>query len=410
VWLYGVHLATLSEPRRLRLRLDFTEEALDVFGMGARVLSLALPVSQKPIRDMDRGPRPVSAFVEGLLPEGNLLRHLATAEGVATTDSMALLRRVGAECAGAVQFLPPDATPSQGRVRPLSHEEVVRLVADLPTYHLPDGTYPQASLAGIQDKVLLVEQPGGAWGWPEDGAASTHLIKPEPLGGAISNLVQAEDWSLAVAGSAGIAAAESQLQRFEERDAIVVTRYDRELDGRRIHQEDFCQALGLDPAAKYESTGEPLSRLSRVMTLAAPRSPDPDTLRRELLTAVTFNVITGNGDAHSKNYSLLIGERGQVSMAPLYDTAPVMFIEPRFASTGHTINGRTNIGWVEIDDLVSEARSWGMSEGSARKVVADVIDRTRHALDAHAMPDGMEAARGRLEALWKSKAWGVRPG
>lgn len=158
VWLYGVRIARLSEPRRLRLRLDFTEEALDVFGEGSRVLSLALPISRVPAQDAHGvSDHRVSAFIEGLFPEGNLRRHITSAAG---------------------------------------------LVANLPTYQLPDGAAPQASLAGIQDKVLLVAMPDGGWGWPENGAASTHITKPEPLGGAIAHLVQAEDWALRVARTA----------------------------------------------------------------------------------------------------------------------------------------------------------------------------------------------------------------
>ncbi|WP_461480046.1 HipA N-terminal domain-containing protein [Mycobacterium sp. HUMS_1102779] len=155
VWLYGVHVARLSEPRRFRLRLDFTGEALDTFGEGSRVLSLALPISRKPIQDRD-GKLQVSAFIEGLLPEGNLRRHIATEARVPTNDTMTLLERVGAECAGAVQILLDGAKPGAGQVRRLTKQEVDSLITDLPTYHLPEGATPQASLAGIQDKVLLV--------------------------------------------------------------------------------------------------------------------------------------------------------------------------------------------------------------------------------------------------------------
>ena len=123
VWLYGVHVATLSEPRRFRLRLEFTEEALDTFGEGSRVLSLALPVSRQPIQDRN-GVLPVSAFIEGLLPEGNLRRHIAIEAGVPVNDTMPLLERVGAECAGAVQILADGAKPSAGQVRRLTKHEV----------------------------------------------------------------------------------------------------------------------------------------------------------------------------------------------------------------------------------------------------------------------------------------------
>jgi serine/threonine-protein kinase HipA len=411
VWLRGVHVATLSEPATYRYRLSFTEEALDVFGDGARVLSLSLPVAEEPIEDhrTDATRRPVSAFLEGLLPEGNLRTHLAATVGVLTVDKVALLEQVGSECAGAVQFLPVGRTPSPGQVRPLSQAEVDRLVADLPTYHLPEDTALQASLAGIQDKVLLTHLSDGRWGWPEDGAPSTHLIKPEPTEGqALDHLIQVEDWAMRVAAHAGLEAAETRLATFDDRAAIVVARYDRGPDGTRVHQEDFCQALALDPQAKYETLRETEargSRLRRLADIAAPRSADPDAFRRQLLSLVTFNVVIGNGDAHSKNYSILIGPRGEVALAPLYDAAPVMLLSSRYKSTGHVLNGRTSIDWVSIDDLVEEAADWGMARPRARRTVQDVLDRTWEAAHALALPDGTGEVLARLEGLWARRSW-----
>src|SRR6185312_8588028 len=107
-----------------------------------------------------------------------------------------------------------------------------------------------------------------------------------------------------------------------------------------------CQALGLDPQAKYESTNEAArlgSRLRRVARAAAPRARDPDGFRLMLLQAVTFNVVIGNADAHSKNYSAMIGRDGSVSLAPIYDAAPVMYLDSAFKGTGHVINGKTSI-------------------------------------------------------------------
>lgn len=407
VWLYGVHVARLSEPRRFRLRLEFSEEALDTFGEGSRVLSLALPLSRRPIQDRN-GVLQVSAFIEGLLPEGNLRRHIATEAGVPVNDTMTLLERVGADCAGAVQILADGAKPGAGRVRQLTKQEVDSLIADLPTYHLPEGATPQASLAGIQDKVLLVNLPDGRWGWPEAGAASTHIIKPEPLGGAVKHLVQTEDWALRVAREAGIGAAESRLERFEQREAIVVVRYDRSPEGRRLHQEDFCQALGLDPEAKYESTSEAArlgSRLRRIARAAAPRALDPDGFRLALLRAVTFNVVIGNADAHSKNYSVMIARDGSVSLAPIYDAAPVMYLDPAFKGTGHVINGKTSIDNINIDDLTAEAASWGMGERRARAAVRLRMERIYSSVERVALPSGAESVKAHLDQLWTRRSW-----
>lgn len=411
VWLYGVRIARLTEPRRFRLRLDFTDDAFDEFGVGSRVLSLALPITRRPARDSaDAAGQVVSAFVKGLLPEGNLRNHIATEAGVPVTDTMAILERVGAECAGAVQILTEGSKPGSGNVRRLSDVEVTRLIADLPTFHLPERTTPQASLAGIQDKVLLVCLPDGAWGWPEAGAASSHIIKPEPLHGALAHLVQTEDWALRVARAADLPAAESRLTKFDQREAIVVTRYDRGPAGERHHQEDFCQALGLDPQAKYENTNEAGrlgTRLRRIAQTAAVRAHDPDAFRRALLRAVTFNIVVGNGDAHSKNYSLLINRDGSISLAPIYDAAPVMHLDSRYKGIGHVINGKTNIDGIDVGDLAAEATSWGMSEKRAEATVRDCMERVHAVVGQVALPPGAERVQDNVERLWQRRSWPV---
>ena len=409
VWLYGTRVAILDEPSRFRYRLRFTEEAFDTFGSNARILSIALPFTEHAVRDTGPTSRPVSAWLEGLLPEGNIRKHLASTLRVESTDKMSLLAAVGPECAGAVQFLSSGLAPGEGSVRPLTDEELQRLIVDLPTLHNPEGTAIQASLAGIQDKVLLTRLPGQRWGWPQGGAASTHLIKPEPtVGGVLEHLVQTETWALGVARTSGISAANATLDRFEERAAIVVERFDRREDGSRIHQEDFTQILSLEPDAKYESTREANTRgtrLSRVAALAGERAASPYEFRRRLLEAVTFNVIIGNGDAHSKNYSILIQPSGEVSLAPLYDAAPVMYLNPRFKQTGHVIASRTNIDWVDLKDLVAEGRSWGLDEKSARSVVTDTVERVHEAIDRVDLPEGAEFVRERLEDMWLRRSW-----
>ncbi|MDR3661194.1 MAG: HipA domain-containing protein [Mycobacterium sp.] len=213
-------------------------------------------------------------------------------------------------------------------------------------------------MAGIQDKVLLTALDDGRWGWPERGAPSSHIIKPEPLGGSVPHLIQTEDWALRIARAANLTAAESKLATFDEREAIVVTRYDRSPTGERMHQEDFRQAISLTPQAKYESTAESKrhgSRLKRIARIAAARAADPDAFRAALLRAVTFNIVIGNGDAHSKNYSLMIDRTGQVSLAPIYDAAPTAYLDPKYKGTGHVINGKTTIDLVDVDDLAREA-------------------------------------------------------
>ena len=64
VWLYGERLAQLTQPNsgRIHYRLEFTEEALDTYGEGRRILSLALPISRTPVTDAVGGSLPVTHF------------------------------------------------------------------------------------------------------------------------------------------------------------------------------------------------------------------------------------------------------------------------------------------------------------------------------------------------------------
>ena len=105
---------------------------------------------------------------------------------------------------------------------------------------------------------------------------------------------------------------------------LLVERYDRTIaaDGTvtRLHQEDLCQALGVDPDAKYESEGGP--GLRDAFALVTRTSGRPLVDRRNLLTWVLLNRLIGNADAHGKNVSLLHGDRrstGAPQLAPFYD-------------------------------------------------------------------------------------------
>jgi serine/threonine-protein kinase HipA len=118
----------------------------------------------------------------------------------------------------------------------------------------------------------------------------------------------------------GLQVAPIEPRRLSNRTFLLVERYDRETmaDGgvRRLHQEDFCQALGFPPENKYAGEGGPGFKACFDLVRRACSTPAPAVLR--LLDVAIFNAILGNADAHSKNFSLLYS--GQtVDLAPLYD-------------------------------------------------------------------------------------------
>ena len=129
--------------------------------------------------------------------------------------------------------------------------------------------------------------------------------------------------------------AEVEIHRAAGAPFLLVRRYDRLMgnDGRvtRLHQEDFCQALGFTSARKYASDGGPVFRDLFTLLRRVATRPAIEVLK--LFDAAIFNLIIGNADAHGKNYSLLYD--GSTTLAPLYDllsTVAYPELSPRIQS------------------------------------------------------------------------------
>ena len=96
--------------------------------------------------------------------------------------------------------------------------------------------------------------------------------------------------------------------------------YDRILEGesyRRLHQEDFCQALGISPGRKYEKEGGP--GLRQCAEIIRSHTSFPLLELQKLMHWTLFNLLVGNADAHGKNLSLLYVDRRRLQLAPFYD-------------------------------------------------------------------------------------------
>jgi serine/threonine-protein kinase HipA len=186
----------------------------------------------------------------------------------------------------------------------------------------PDGRW---SLAGAQAKIALLEA-NGRWGQPSGRYATNRILKPAIAGLAAHDLN--EHLCLSAGRQLGLRVARSRLMTFGSERAIVVDRFDRrpQAEGAgqvRFHQEDLCQALGVHPAAKYQSDGGP----SAVDVIAVLRDQiDARHAQDDILMfvdALLYNWLIAAPDAHAKNYSLLL-HGGSARLAPLYDIASAL--------------------------------------------------------------------------------------
>lgn len=284
----------------------------------------AFPVSLSMPMDRTRhAPETILPWLMNLLPEGDPLRTVGGALGVAPEDVLGLLTRIGADTAGALSVGAPRDRARAGYRRVDGTEELERIIDELPSKpFLVDDEGVSMSLAGAQYKLPVRLADDGAVEIPVYGAPSTHILKPDNprLHGSVAN----EALCLALARRVGLTTCDASTGRAGDRDYLMVTRYDRErrADGRirRLHQEDFCQALGKPPGAKYQHNstswrGPDLATMTGVVRdQLAPGQVPP------FVDAVIFNVAIGNVDSHAKNYSILYPlDGGPPSLAPLYD-------------------------------------------------------------------------------------------
>ncbi len=279
---------------------------------------------QLPLRSELFVGRIVRAFFAGLLPEAEARERIASLLGVSAENDFALLERIGGECAGAVSLWPEDHSPpaSKGtsslrRLDEAALEEIVRQLPQRPLMAGAEGI--RLSLAGAQVKLpVIVDPKDGSLALPLGAATSTHILKPEPA--RFPGLAANEAFCMALARAAGLDAVETQWRMVGATPCLLVHRYDREraADGSliRIHQEDFCQALGVPPERKYQVEGGP--SLPDCFDLLRQWSSAPVLDIRNFLDGLIFAVLTGNADAHAKNFSWIYRGANR-RMAPLYD-------------------------------------------------------------------------------------------
>lgn len=295
-------------------------------------LSVSLPKRAEAYKRRECRP-----FFAGLLPEEAPRDAVAHALGISRGNDFRLLEALGGDVAGALTLWPEGETPPSGNsganATPLDEQELADVLATLPRRPLLVGQKGlRLSLAGAQPKlpVVLVD---GRVALPAAGQPTTHILKPPSA--AFPATTENELLVMRLASALDLGVAPVEARAASGRPYLLVTRYDRHFDesgrARRLHQEDFCQALGIPPEHKYADEGGPTFKTSFNLLRRATTRPAVEVLK--LLDAAIFNAIVGNSDAHGKNFSLLY-EENSVTLAPLYDllcTVAYADLAPHFA-------------------------------------------------------------------------------
>lgn len=347
IWMNGELVGAWSVDRGSH-RLTYDKSWL--LSPRRRSLSLSLPIT--PSLEI-RGPV-VAHYFDNLLPDSGLIRErMARRYKTRSTEVFQLLQAVGRDCVGAVQLLPHGVEP-QGWDRvesvPLSEHQVAQLLRTTPSQTLLGGAGDdeplRISLAGAQEKTALLFTNKN-WHRPLGATPTTHILKL-PLGmvggsrrAGLGNSIENEWLCAQILYYLQLPVATTEMWRFEDQRALVVTRFDRHWQvgprGQawvaRLPQEDLCQAMGVGPSHKYEKDGGP--GVADCMRLLA-GSADPADRQLFALTQLAFWLL-GATDGHAKNHSIFLQRGDTYISTPLYD---VLSIFPYVGDGAHQLRWR----------------------------------------------------------------------
>lgn len=359
--------------RHGRGRLRFVYDAGWLSWDGAYPLSLQMPF----YRD-SHGHDVVDPWLRGILPDDrDVLAQWGAEFQVSGTDTLGLLAAIGEDCPGAIQLVRPGRVDAvlqddhRSRIEWLSEKDVearLHILAQQKSAWRLASDIGRFSLAGYQPKTALLFD-GERWGVPSGRTPTTHILKPPHprFGGLVEN----EHLCLKLAGEMGLATADTAVREFGQEKAIVVTRYDRRTrpDGsvRRLHQEDFCQILGVDSDDKYQNRGGPSCK--DICDVLWEHSSDPVSDVRAFADAILLNWIIVGTDAHAKNYSVRLDRQEQVRLAPFYDIASFLpyVNELKRVPMSQKVGGK-----YRVQDV--RARHWERFAEEVRLPAKDVIE------------------------------------
>lgn len=269
-------------------------------------VATTLPLTDEPLHTHAGA---IPPFFAGLLPEGRRLSGLRRAVKTSADDELSLLLAVGHDTVGDVRVVAEGEQPS-----PI--EPTVQVSRDWSEIRFSDvlaesGVIDRVGIPGVQDKVSA-----RMISVPIRRAGERYLLKVDPP--EFPHVVENEAYFLDEADRVGINAAQATVVRDGDgRAGLLVRRFDRVPQpsgtATSLACEDACQVLGRWPADKYNVSAE--VAVSALADRCAARPVAVASLYRQLC----FAWLTGNGDVHAKNLSILATVDGEWRVSPAYD-------------------------------------------------------------------------------------------
>ena len=304
-----------------------------------RVLTADQPFSGSPVT-------PLPTFFRNALPEGALRKVVEAHLRRTRLIELNMLLRLGADLPGALRVVADPLVPGANVGG-----------TDVPEPALPPRAADPAdpirfSLSGVQLKAsVLVDLndenkitlpligQGGRWIAKFPSALFRDLPENE-----LTMLRWARATGLNVPDHRIVDAASIQNLPTEfstEGRVLLIERFDRSATQGRIHQEDFAQVFDVEPEDK-DALFLPHVTVTYAGIGSVVRALAGEDDYTEFVRRVAFMILSGNADAHAKNWSLFYPDRVHARLSPLYDVVSTV----AYTSLNHELP----LGFVQPED------------------------------------------------------------
>ncbi len=306
-------------------------------------------------------------FFDNLCAEGWLKNAQARALGLRRDDRFPLLLAFGTDLAGAVSIIDPD--PAEDIE--IDHNDPENIAA----------LSARASLSGVQPKLGAIRE-GRVFRPVGRGERATHIAKlPSHTLSDILGLeyITTRACAALLKKDTVVEMTLAPLQGVSER-SLLVKRFDRTKDGEQIHFEEFNQLLGNRSENKYEACYEHMADFIIQNGDICLRA-ECDTLFRRVMACI----LTGNTDAHLKNFAMEHTESG-LRLAPCYDLVATACY-PQYQTLALGIEGAENmrIGSIGPKNIARLGNLFGLPDRAIMLAVSDFasrLERAHSAVDA----------------------------
>ena len=306
-------------------------------------------------------------FFDNLCAEGWLKNAQARALGLRRDDPFSLLLAFGTDLAGAVSIIDPEPV-GDIKIDRGDPENIAALSA-------------RASLSGVQPKLGAIKE-GRVFRPVKRGERATHIAKlPSPILPDILGLEYITTQACGALLKEDIVAEMTlaPLKDVAER-VLLVKRFDRTEDGERFHFEEFNQLLGNRSEDKYEACYEHMADFIIQNGDICLRA-ECDTLFRRVMACI----LTGNTDAHLKNFAMEHTESG-LRLTPSYDLVATACY-PQYQTLALGIEGAENmrIGSIGPKNIARLGNLFGLPDRAVILAVSDFanrLDKAHSAIDA----------------------------